>query len=225
MAQTALFVERDARYVPTVRKLRGTMTREEWDHPGHRQAAISAAWQHALAHIKQSDATAEFVSALPVTLFVSPLSGKVVIADIGSGRGAGHAPIWITASGQNRLLPPALEHLVMRRTTYASWAEGPLPHIEPEMLQAPTPTNDRELQRLRAQNPALKDLLDRSLSPSAYAAMPRAYTPETARHLVDFRIRGVFRVQDYRVLESKQSSSAKVLAKGGVLDLGEDGTL
>src|SRR5689334_22563605 len=107
---TALFVERDPTYVNIVRKLRGTMTREEWDHAGHRQAAIDAAAKMALAHIRQSDTTAEPVSPCPVTLYCNPTNGAVVIADI--SRPPATTPVWITKEGRNRTIPPPLKGTV-----------------------------------------------------------------------------------------------------------------
>lgn len=217
---TALFIERDASYVPMVRKLRGTMARQEWDHPGYRAAALKRAWDFALAHIKQSDPTAEFLCPLPVTLYCAPVTGAVIVADISRD---GVTPTWITATGDLRIVPPLVDHAIVRRTTYAHWAEGPLPHLEMELLSAPTPHQDREVQRLRAQNRAIRDKLDAALAPNNWAAAPASFDPGSMANLIDFRVRGVFRVRDHRVIESKQSDSAKLRITDGMIDFGEDG--
>lgn len=218
---TALFIERDASYVNVVRKLRGTMTREEWEHPGYRQAALDAAWTKALAGIREWDASASLVSPLPVTLYLSPVTGAVLVADI---RRTANQPIWISATGANHLIPPVMPSgTIIKRTSYAKWCEGPLPHISPDMLDAPTPEQDPEVQRLMAQNSALRDALQSQFTPANYAPLPRQYDPMSSLDLVDFRFRGVFRVRDFQVLDSKQATSAKLKTSDGMLDLGEDG--
>jgi hypothetical protein len=224
MSQAALFVERDTQYVARTRKLRGTMTREEWHHPGHRQAAITAAAKMALAHIKQSEATAEPIAPVPVILYCSPTSGAVIVADIGSGRSPG-TPIYITSTGDNLIIPPPIEHAVVRRTTYARWAEGPLPHVEMGMLDAPQADMDPELQRLRAQNPMIRKAIDTYLRDASNAQMPRMHSLSKDSDLIDFRIRWVFRCAVPRMLDSKQATSAKMITHDGVVDLGEDGMI
>lgn len=221
MTKTALFIERDATYVTIVRKLRGTMTREEWDQPAFRQAQITAHWQKALADIREWDATAEFITPLPVTLYVSPVTGAVTVADIGRESGK---PIWITPLGMNLLAAPDLTHTVIRRTTYAHWAEGPLRHVELGLVDAPTPAHDPEIQRLRAQNSSVRKLIDDVLKNDAsWDQAPRQWSPSDDLDLVDFRIRGVFRVKDFQPMDSKQATSAKLRVKDGVLDLNESG--
>jgi hypothetical protein len=42
----------------------------------------------------------------------------------------------------------------VERTTYAHWAEGPLPHLDLDMQAAKTPDTDRDIQYLRHQNRA-----------------------------------------------------------------------
>ncbi len=225
MSQAALFVERDIQYVARTRKLRGTMTREEWRHPGHRQAAITAATKMALAHIKQSDATAEPIAPLPVVLYCDSKSGAVFLVDIGSGRAPG-TPIWIKPDGENLFIPPRLNMslVTIRRTTYARWAEGPLPHIEMGLLDAPMADMDPELQRLRAQNSAIRQAIDTYMQDASNSQMPRMHSLSKDSDLVDFRIRWVFRCSAPRVFDSKQATSAKMITPhDGILDLGEDG--
>lgn len=206
---TALHVIADAEYITVCRSLIGTCTREEWDNPSYRRLAIARAWERAVTAIRADDE--EFVSFLPVTLYRHPVSNAVVLADISL---PGKPSRLITPEGKRVLAAPAdLALLLPQRTTYARWAEGPLPHVSLEMQQAATPDEDRDIQYLRHQNRALRELIDGALGPAEWAA-----TPNDAAHddgLVDFRIRGAFRRQELRRFVSKQTGDVSALVIGG----------
>lgn len=196
----------------------GTMTRGEWDDPAHRRAAIAQAWKAAIAGLRSQGL--EFYTAAPVLLYRDPADGVVAYADIRER--AEHRHRLIDPMGFDLILAPASPSglpWVVEKTTYHHWAEGPLPHLDPELETAPTPTDDPDVQRLRHQNRWLRELVDRALSPANYAQQPRSIKP--AAGLVDFRIRGVFKRRDFRVLESKQAGSEKMLTAEGVVDLSE----
>ena len=210
-----LFVERDTAWLLVRRRMVGTMTRLEWDKPVHRVAALQATWTAAQAAMRVNDE--EFVTHAPVVLYRHPLTGAVACADI--DRGAGRELITPTGKPLERLPhPPQGMTWTRERTTYATWAEGPLPHRVYDMPEAPTPFGDRAVQQLRHQNGALRDLIDGALGPAEFADMTRD-TP-TLDDLVDFRIRGVFRRRDYRVLVSKQDSEqgSKILTPDGMVE-------
>ncbi len=210
----SLYVERDASYLLVRRRLLGTMTRAEWDSPAQRQAALDRWWDLAKRAIRVEDE--EFVTECPVVLYRHPIGGTVLYADIREQ--PGHPPKLITPTGQPLPRQPAGAGLVRHNTSYASWAEGPLPHIEPDLVAAPTPFDDPTVQAIRSQNRALRDLIDGALGPANFAAMPRL-TP-TTEHQVDFCIRGVFRRRDFRVLRSLQDEAlgSKILTTEGVIE-------
>lgn len=201
---TVLHVERDASYILVCRVLVGTCTREEWDRPEHRRLTIARAWQHAADALRVEDE--ELVAPLPVTLYRDHM-GRVVCADISL---PGRPRKLVTPEGRPAVATPAdLALARVERTTYAHWAEGPLPHLDLDMRQATTPDTDRDIQYLRHQNRALMELIDASMSPSEWA--PEANTVQADDGLVDFRMRGVFRRRDYRQLVSKQTGEASGL--------------
>lgn len=206
---TALHVLQDARYVLLTVSLRGTCTREEWDAPAYRRLAIARAWQRAVAAKRADDE--EFVAFAPVTLYCTP-TGDVRYADVRLPADPG--PKFITADGRRVIGAPGdLALLVPARTTYARWAEGPLPRVDTEMADAPTPDEDRDIQALRHQNRALRELIDGSLGPAEWA--PAANDSTRVDDLVDFRIRGVFRRRDFRKFESKQTGDVSHLVIDG----------
>ena len=210
-----LYVERDTAWLLVRRRMVGTMTRLEWDEPSHRLAALKAAWTAAQAAMRSNDE--EFVAHAPIVLYRHPLTGVVACADI--DRGTGQELISPTGRSLASVPhPPQGMSWTRERTTYATWAEGPLPHRVYDMPDAPTPFQDRSVQQLRHQNSALRDLIDGALGPANYADMTRE-TP-TLDDLVDFRIRGVFRRKDYRVLVSKQDAGrgSKILTEDGVVE-------
>lgn len=207
-------VERDPTWVLLVRPLRGTMSREEWQVPAHRQAAIDRAWKAAEAG-KRADE--EFLETpLPATLYCDPATGAVRFADIRQPRDL--LPYWIDPKGTRLLAVPDTRAYVRYRTTYATWAEGPLVHIEPDLVPAKKSTDDVDVQRVRAQNRAIREMVDAWLAVGANDAdMPRS---PMENGLVDFRIRGVFKRRDYRVLVSQQSpmEGSKIITSSGVIE-------
>lgn len=213
---TALYVERDPSYLLVRRRMVGTMTRAEWDSPALRQAALDRCWTMAERAIRSEDE--ELVSANLVALYCDPVSGEVVCANVNPG--PGHAQ-WIDPLGRPMtMLPiePTGLGWVRHNTTYRAWAEGPLPHIEPDMLPARSPLDDPDVQAIRSQNRGLRDLIDGALGPANYAPMPRVMP--TTEHLVDFRIRGVCKRRDFRVLRSLQDEQlgSKILTSEGRIE-------
>ena len=89
------------------------------------------------------------------------------------------------------------------------------------MLPAHQPSDNRSVQQMRSQNRALRELVDRALGPANYAPMPRTLVVnDEPDGVVDFRIRGVFRRRDYRVLVSQQDAGqgSKILTSEGVIE-------
>jgi hypothetical protein len=145
-----------------------------------------------------------------VTLYRHPLTAAVVVADIQlphHGR-----PVWIDAQGRPLLFPPFLAGLVRERTTYDTWAEGPLPYFGAhEAVAAPDPLADRSLQRVRHQNRALKAKIDAAIAPSFDPIAIDAGHDE----YVDFRIRGIFERPDIKTINSLQTNEASKLVIAG----------
>ncbi len=192
------------------------MTRAEWDSPELRQAALDRCWAMAERAIRSEDE--ELVSAALVTLYCHPIIGAVACANTNPG---GAQPHWIDPLGRPLAhvpFEPTGLGWIFRNTTYRTWAEGPLPHVEPDMLPARSPLDDPELQAVRSQNAAIRDLIDASLGPVNYASTARLM-PDTD-HLVDFRIRGVCRRLDFRVLRSLQGEGlgSKILTSEGTIE-------
>lgn len=213
---TSLYVERDRAYVLVRRRLVGTMTRAEWDTPAHRAAGIAAAWTAGIAAIRVDGL--EFVAHAPIILYRHPLTGVVACADIALPGAARHL---IRPEGERLTrLPHAPRGFgwTRERTTYATWAEGPLPHRVYDMDAAPTPHDDRVVQALRHQNAALRRLIDGALGPAEFADTARSMP--TTDDLVDFRLRGVFRRPDFRVLVSKQDAErgSKIVTSDGIVE-------
>lgn len=204
---TALHVERDRSYVVARRSLRGTCTRDEWNSPAHRRLAIARAWEKAVAALKSEGE--ELVSFSPVTLY-RDADGTVVCADVTLPGGDRK---YVAPDGTPLLASPATLALYRReRTTYARWAEGPLPHLSLDMAAAPTPDDDRDLQYVRHQNAGLRALIDGALGPAEWA--PRANTV-VDDGLVDFRIRAVIRRPDIRRFDSKQTGQVSAVELAG----------
>lgn len=209
---TALHVMTDAEYILHTRSLIGTCTREEWDRPAHRRLAIARAWESAIAAIRSEDE--EFVSFAPVTLYRDVLGGEVRFADISL---PGHPQKLITANGSRVVAAPAdltFGYLV-ERTTYARWAEGPLPHVDLDMQTVRTPDDDRDIQYLRHLNGDMRELIDGALGPAEWAL--QANTHRTDHGLVDYRMRGVFRRLELRRVQSKQTGDISGLVIDGKL--------
>lgn len=204
---TVLHVEADRTTITVRRNIQGTCTREEWESPAHRRLAIARAWQHAIEAIRSDDET--FVTWAPVALWCEPLTGRVVYADARLPQEADGK--WLTPDGRKLLVRPRLDGLVCRRTTYARWAEGPLPHVSTTMQAGHTPDQDRDVQYLRHLNGDLRALIDGALSPSEWAEEANTKVDDG---LVNFRIRGVFQRSDYRQLISKQTGEASGLLIG-----------
>jgi hypothetical protein len=154
------------------------------------------------------------IGPTPVTLYRDPLTHTVVCADISL---PGQPSRLVTPTGQ-----PALAHLAdlaltyaVERTTFARWAIGPLPHLDLDMRAAKTPDEDRDIQYLRNQNGALRELIDASLAPSEWA--PEANTVRADDGLVDFRVRGVVRRRDFKRFDSKQGAGVSGIVLDGKL--------
>lgn len=212
---TALFVQRDTSYHLVRRRLRGTCTREQWDNPQWRKAAIDRAWTAGIQAVRDDDA--EFVMPAPLTLFYA--GGGLLGADIRLSPAS--APMYITPDGRRMAIPPIPALCTVYHTTYKHWAEGPLIHIE---IMAPTRALSADDRRAidALPNAALRERALAALPETAYSA--EAQTAPDMRDLVDFRIRGIFKAKDYTVLASLQSTqgSKLVLPDGSVWDGRDD---
>lgn len=208
---TALHVLRDAEYIVYTRSLVGTCTRDEWDRPAYRRLAIARAWERAVSAIRAENET--FVAFAPVTLYCDPQTGAVHFADI-SLPGA-TTPKLVTANGTRVVSAPAnlAAAFTIQRTTYARWAEGPLPHVSLDTQRGPTPDDDRDIQYLRHQNASLRALIDGALGPAEWADVPHDSRVDDG--LVDFRIRGAFGRQELRRFDSKQTGDVSALVIDG----------
>lgn len=201
--RAALFVERDPEYVLVERKIRHHCTRDEWNTQAYRQAAIATAWRLADNIRSEGD---YLVTPSPVTLYREPFSGAIVCADIQTPQDDG--PRWIDAQGVKLLAPPSLLDLKRERTTYAQWAEGPLPYAgDHEAIAAPDPFLDRETQQVRHQNRWLRTAIDDAAEPALDPIAREMGHPE----FVDFRVRGIFRRRAVRVLETRQDTGGSAL--------------
>ncbi len=213
MTSTALFVEADRKTILVRRRIKHHCTREEWDNPARRLARIAEAWRLTAANIRAEGET--LVSPSPVTLYRHPVTGRVVCADIQTP--TDRRPRWIDPEGRLLLLPPLLLGLVREQTTYAHWAEGPLVYTGDHLaVAAPDPLKDRDLQRVRHQNAALREKIDAAIAPSFDPVALDAGHAE----FVDFRVRGIFERSDLRTLASKQTGeAAKLILADGVIDI------
>lgn len=193
---TALFVVPDPSYHLVRRRLVGWMFRQEWDDPASRSAAITRWWPRAVAALRSDDE--ECLTPAPVILF-RDTTGTVIFADITR---AGDPPHYITPAGR-RLAQAPVGPWLLHRTSYASWAEGPLPYFDGELQPASTPMDNPDVQYIRNRNSSLRDLVDRALGPAEYAA--GVLPAPDMNHRVGFRIRAVCRRRNLPALESKQS--------------------
>lgn len=209
----ALFVELDRKVIMVRRRIKHHCTREEWDQPARRAAKIAEAWRLTADTIRSEGET--FVEPSPVVLYRTPVTGKVVCADIRLPSDPG--PRWIDAKGYPLLFPPSLAGLIREPTTYAHWAEGPLPYVgNHSAVAAPDPFSDRSLQRVRHQNAAIRERIDAAIAPSLDPIALDAGHPE----YVDFRVRGIFERSDLRTLASKQTGeAAKLILVDGTITI------
>lgn len=211
----ALFIEQDAAPRFIRRRIKHACTVEEWQSPAHRAAKIREAWACAIEHLRGEGF--EFVAPSPVTLY-RDATGRLVCADIrklGSPR-----PLWIDAQGQV-LLAMQTTGLIPETTTYMEWAEGPLPYMGDAPGVAPDPGLDRNLQYLRHQNRALRDVIDAATA-TARDPIARDVRPTG---LVDFRVRGYFATRGPRIFDSKQTGAeAAVLLDGQMVPVDALGT-
>lgn len=210
---TALFVEADRRTILVRRRIKHHCTREEWDNPARRAAKIAEAWT-----LTQSAIRAEgerFLHPSPVTLYRDVLSGAVVVADISLPHDA--APRLIYPDGTPVLFTPVLAGLVRERTTYAHWAEGPLPYFgNHAAVAAPDPLQDRHLQQIRHRNRHLREKIDAAIAPSFDPIALDAGDDE----YVDFRVRGIFERDDLRTIQSKQTQEAtRLIVADGTVEI------
>ncbi len=213
---TALFVQQDAETVLVRRSLRATCYREEWDVPRFRQAAIDKAWAAGVVAMKAvGDYT--FITPSPVTLYRDK-AGEVLYADIRTAATAPAHLIW--PDGRNISFLPALLPGAVQRTTYAHFAEGPLPHIE--LMAGPGGLSDDDKRIIDSMpNSALRERARQALEGAGTSTEAR--TAPDMRERVDFMIRGIFSIPDNTVLVSKQSDQgSKLVLPGGSVWDGRD---
>lgn len=209
----ALFVEADRRTIAVRRRIKHHCTREEWANPARRLAKIAEAWRLTAANIRAEGET--FTSPSPVVLYRAPLTGAVLFADIQLPHHG--APRWIDTQGRPLLFRPLTAGLIVERTTYAEWAEGPLPYFGAHSaVAAPDPLQDRHLQRIRHQNRFLREKIDAAIAPSFDPIALDAGHEE----YVDFRVRGIFERPDLKTLDSKQTGeAAKLVLSDGTIEI------
>lgn len=212
-AGAALFVEADRKVIRVRRRIVHHCTREEWAHPALRAAKLAEAWRLTAANIRSEGET--LVAPSPVVLYRDPLSGEVLFADIQLPHHG--TPRWIDTQGRPLLLAPSTLGLVREPTTYAYWAEGPLPYRgEHEAIAAPDPLADRHLQWVRNRNAALRAAIDAAIVPSFDPIALDAGHPE----YVDFRVRAICERSDLRTIASKQTGeAAKLVLADGTIEI------
>lgn len=202
----ALFIQQDSQRVYKRRRIKHSCTLEEWLSPAHRAAKIHEAWRLAAQNIRSEGF--ELVTPCPVTLYRDPTTGTVVFADIKNP--TDKASLFIDRLG-TAILFPKLTGLIPERTTYAHWAEGPLPYMGDAPIEAPDPLRDRHLQYLRNQNSDIKAVIDAAMEGSRDQI---AQTVEF-KGIVDFRVRGVFATQAPTIFDSKQTNQEAAVRLDG----------
>jgi len=213
---TALFVQQDARTVLVCRNMRATCTREEWDTPRWRQAAIDKAWA-AVPHAIRAVGDLTLVTPAPVTLYRST-TGEVLYADRRLSAKAPPDFIWPDGRKMSALL--AVPAAAIQRTTYKHFAEGYLPHIELMPAVAELSAEDREVLDALP-NGAIREQARAALVGAGVAHEARTAPPTDT--IVDFFIRGIFSMPDYTVFASKQSAEGhKVVVGNGLWDGKDD---
>lgn len=217
MTGTALFVERDRETERVIRRIKHHCTIEQWNDPARRAAAIAEAWQLA-ENIRSEGCT--LVSPLPVTLFSDPFTGQALYAFVHKSPDAGD---WIDPRTGATLLAVSTAGMVQTRTSYAAWAEGPLPYTgEMEGLAPPDPFRDRETQAARHKNRALREAIDAAAEPALDAIPHDLWGGTGATGFIDFRVRGLFSRQVVRVIESRQTDGdAKIVLDGQAFSVTE----
>jgi hypothetical protein len=206
----AVFVEADRKTILVRRRIKHHCTRDEWANPVQRQARIAECWRLTADTIRSEGET--MLSPSPVVLYRT-VTGTVLYADIRLP--ADRGPRWIDPQGVPLLFPPILFGLLREETTYAHWAEGPLDYMgDHAAVAAPDPFADRDLQRVRHQNAALRAKIDAAVAPSLDPIALDAGHDE----FIDFRVRGIFERSDLRTIESKQTGEAArlILADGAI---------
>lgn len=210
---TALFVQRDTTHHPVLRRLRGSCTREEWDVPAWRQAAIARTGQQAIEQLRAEGLT--FLAWAPVALRFDAQTHGLLWAEIDL---PGQPVKFISPVGDPLLGRPAdaPRGIMTVKTTYATWAEGPLMAIVP-LDDEPTALPDDVTRVLAQSTRPLRERITAALGVTATSPQARKRADTLER--VDFRLRGVFSRPDYTVLVSKQTGEdAKLLTADGVVD-------
>lgn len=213
----ALFVERDREVTHVIRRLKHHCTVEAWNNPLQRAAAIAECWRLS-SSIRSEGQT--LVSPLPVTLYADPVSGDVLYAYVHTSEASGK---WIDPKTGATLLCVSTVGLVKQATSYATWAEGPLPYTgELDGQAPPDPFADRDLQAARHKNRWLRAAIDEAAAPALDAIPHDLWAGSAATGFVDFRVRGLFSQPQVRVLESKQADGdAKLVLDGQAFSVTE----
>jgi hypothetical protein len=213
-----IYVQRDPRYAVVRRSLRYSCTREEWDSPRWRQQAIDRAWHRGLDAIRASG-NCEFVAAAPVVLY--KILDQVLYANIAQ---PGRPPEFIYPNGERMDPSKALLAYGTVGTTYLKWAEGPLPGIAlTDESSGGLSEDDRRA--IEGQHRVIRERMMQAVSGAGESPEVGDYT-KADPDLVDFRVRGYFKVPDYTVLLSRQQGGeSKVITSDGVIEHGHADTL
>lgn len=215
--RTALFVERDREVTHVIRRLKHHCTVEQWNTPLLRAGAIAECWRLS-SSIRSEGQT--LVSPLPVTLYADPLTGDVLYAYVHTSEAGGK---WIDPKTGSALLCVSTVGLVKQATSYATWAEGPLPYTgDLGGMAPPDPFMDRGLQQARHRNGWLREAIDAAAEPAMDAIPHDLWGGSAATGFVDFRVRGLFSQSQVRVLESKQADGdARLVLDGQTFSVSE----
>jgi hypothetical protein len=215
---TNLYVQRDPRYVVVRRSLRYSCTREEWESPRWRQQAIDRAWARGLEAIRATGQH-EFVAAAPVVLY--KILDKVVYANIAR---PGQPPELILPDGERMDPSKAIRAMASVGTTYAKWAEGPLPNLK-LTDESTGGMSDEDRRAIESQRGIIRERMKQAIEGPGMAPIA-GDVAELETEMVDFRIRGYFKVPDYTVLLSRQQGGeSKVITSDGVIEHGHADTL
>jgi hypothetical protein len=193
---TALFVERDKRYIRAIRRVRFGVEPGEYADPRRRPALIARIITQATDALRSEDETV--IAPAPVILVINELTGQFTQYDYPT------KPL---------LLLPGQRIL---KTTYARYAEV-LPHLEmtPEVK---TELDRRTLYIVANANSALRArLMDVINTPAALAAQPRKIG---GTGLIDLRLRLIVQRPDLRVLVSLQApeTGSKIITSAGIVE-------
>ncbi len=183
-----------------------------------RQQAIDRAWSRGLAKIGATG-NCEFVAPAPVVLY--KILDKVLYADI---RKPGQGPELIYPNGERMSPTSALHSMATVGTSYARWAEGPLLNLS-LTDESTGGLSEDDRRAIESQHSAIQRRMKQALDGAGLAPIAGS-ADEAEPEMVDFRIRGYFKIPDYTVLLTRQrGGESKVITSDGVIEHGYADTL